>query len=64
MNERPCPVCMGTGHWDRLTGQPTYSKPPRPQDHRCPFCEGTGKVRERGEGPREGGIPEGEVGHD
>ena len=40
----PCPVCEGAGYWDKLTGHPIYSKPPGPNAHRCPFCEGTGKT--------------------
>jgi len=44
----PCPVCEGAGYWDKLTGHPIYSKPRPGNCHRCPFCEGTGKVKEAG----------------
>jgi len=41
-----CPVCGGSGHWDKLTGHPIYSKPPGANAHRCPYCEGAGRVKD------------------
>ena len=56
----PCPVCEGAGYWDKLTGHPIRAVAATPPStgtqewaaailatiHRCPYCGGTGKVKE------------------
>jgi hypothetical protein len=43
----PCPVCMGAGYWDKVTGHPICTHPGSGIGglQRCPYCEGERTVR-------------------
>lgn len=44
----PCPLCWGKGGWSKNTYAPMMEPTPtdrhRSEWHRCPLCEGKGRV--------------------